>query len=121
MRTTRRRVGRWAVAALCLGLLAGCDGLPGGYTPIRDIVAAPDKFEGQTVKVKGKVTDVLRVPLIDIRAFTLKDEGGEITVMTTRSLPALNDEVALRGKVVSAAIVGGLSLGLRIEESERLR
>jgi len=121
MRKMRRRVGRWAVAALCLGLLAGCDLLPGGYTPIREIVDAPVKFEGQTVKVKGKVSDVLRVPFVDYRAFVLKDETGEVTVITKGSLPALNDGVALRGKVLSAAIVGGTSFGLRIEETERLR
>lgn len=116
-----RKRGRWAIAALALALLTGCDLLPGGYTPIGEIAAAPGPFEGRTVKVKGRVTDVLRVPLMDYRAFMLEDKTGEMVVITTRSLPALNDEVALRGKVLSTATVGGMTLGLRIEEAERLR
>ncbi len=119
-RTNRKRLRLVAGAALVL-MLGGCDALPFGYTPIGDIVAAPGKFEGQTVKVKGQAVDVLRVPFLDYRMFVLKDDTGEIAVVTTGSLPALNDAVAVRGKVLSAAIFGGTSLGLRIEEAERLR
>ena len=98
--------------------LAGCDYLPFGYTPIKDITAAPPHYEGKEVKLKGKVKNVVKLP--GLSAFTLQDETGQITVVTGR-LPAENSEVALKGTVKSAMIVGGASLGLRVEETQRLR
>ncbi|MBI4195379.1 MAG: hypothetical protein HY526_09900 [Betaproteobacteria bacterium] len=100
--------------------LAACDYLPFGYTPIKDIVNAPASFEGREVKVRGKVNSAIKLPILG-QAYTVRDESGEITVLTQGSLPAVNAEVALKGTVRSAAIIGGQSLGLRVEESKRLR
>ena len=112
---------RGTLAALLAALaLAGCDYLPFGYTPIKDIVAAPASFEGKEVKLKGKVRDAIKLPILG-QVFTLHDEGGEIAVTTHGALPAANAEVALKGTVKSAVIIGGQSLGLRIEETQRLR
>lgn len=116
MRTNRKVV----IALIAALLLAGCDYLPFGYTPIKDIVAAPGKFESQEVKVKGKVTEAIKLPILG-QAFILRDEGGEITVITRGTLPSADAEVALTGIVKSTAIVGGQSLGLRVEETKRLR
>lgn len=113
---------RSVLAALLAALaLAGCDYLPFGYTPIKDIVAAPASFEGKEVKLKGKVRDVIKLPILDLKAYTLHDEGGEIAVTTHGALPAASAEVALKGTVKSAVIIGGRSLGLRVEETKRLR
>lgn len=97
---------------------AGCDYSPFGYTPIKDITAAPPHFEGKEVKLKGRAKNIVK--LLGVQAFTLQDETGQITVVTGR-LPAENSEVALKGTVKSAMIVGGASLGLRVEETQRLR
>lgn len=110
-----------ALSVACAVVLAGCDYLPFGYTPIKEIIAAPASFEGKEVKVKGKVRDVIKLPILDLKAYTLYDEGGEIAVTTHGALPAANAEVALKGTVKSAVIVGGQSLGLRVEETKRLR
>lgn len=118
MTTVHRIVFTGLLAALAL---AGCDYLPFGYTPIKDIVAAPANFEGKEVKLKGRVRDVIKLPIVDLKAYTLQDEGGEITVTTHGALPAANAEVALKGTVKSAVIIGGHSLGLRVEETRRLR
>mgnify|MGYP001445114977 CR=1 FL=1 len=59
-------------------LLAGCDALPYGVTPIKDITAAPANFEGKEVKLKGKVASVTKVPLLDLKAYTLRDDTGTI-------------------------------------------
>lgn len=99
--------------------LAGCDALPFGVTPIRDITAAPANFEGKEVKLKGKVAGITKLPLLDLKSYTLRDDGGEITVTTQGALPAVNDAVGVRGTVKSTAIIGGQSLGLRVEESKR--
>ena len=47
-------------AVICAGLLAlsGCDYLPFGFTPVKEIVASPAQFEGKEVRVRGKVKDI---------------------------------------------------------------
>ena len=100
-------------------LLAACGEWPFGYTSIRDIVAAPAQFEGKEVKLKGTVTGVLEVPIVDLKGYTLRDDTGEIAVTTRSALPAEAERVALRGVVRSAVIVGGRSVGLHVEEVKR--
>lgn len=109
----------WSAMAIAVLLLAGCDALRFGYTPIRDISAAPANFEGREVKLKGKVSSVTRLPLLDLKAYTLQDGAAEITIATLGELPAVNDQVGLRGTVKSAVIIGGQVLGLRVEEIRR--
>jgi len=110
---------------LLLGFLAGalalggCDYLPFGTTPIKDIVAAPASFEGKEVKLRGTVKSVTKVPLLDIRQYTLDDGSGEVAVYTTGDLPAEKAKVLVKGKVESTAIIAGQSLGLRIQEIGR--
>ena len=53
--------------------------------------------------------------------FSIKDEGGEITVSTSGSLPAAGAEVAVKGTVKSAIIVGGKAAGLHVAETQRLK
>ena len=109
------------VSLFAAAALVGCDYLPFGYTAIRDIVAAPANFEGKEVKIKGKVTDITRVPIVELKSFTLNDDTAEIAVTTQGSLPAVNDSVALNGRVTSMAIIGGQALGLHVNEIKRLR
>lgn len=120
--THHSRLTNHAVAALALAAvlaLAGCDSLPFGYTAIKDIVAAPGPFDGREVKVKGKARDA--VQLLGLRMFTVVDDTGEILVSTAGSVPAVGAEVAVKGIVKSAVIVGGKSIGLHVEEIQRLR
>lgn len=100
-------------------LLSGCDYLPFGQTPVREIVAAPAQFEGKEVRIRGKVKDVTKVPLIDLSMYIVDDGSGEITVMAQDKLPAMGDTVNVKGVVESAAIIGGQSIGLRIKETKR--
>ena len=101
-------------------LLSGCDYLPFGQTPLKEIVSAPAQFEGKEVRIRGKVKDVVKIPLIDLSMYVVDDGGGgELTVIAHDTLPAVNDTVNVRGVVESAAIVGGQSIGLRIKEIKR--
>lgn len=99
--------------------LAGCDYLPFGYTPVGEIVESPARFEGREVKLKGRAEGA--TSLMGFRAFLLRDDTGEIIVMTEAALPASGETVALKGTVRSAMIIGGSPLGLRVEETKRLR
>lgn len=100
-------------------LLSGCDFLPFGQTPLKEIVSAPGQFEGKEVRIRGTVRDVTKVPLIDLSMYLLNDGSGEVTVIARDTLPAVNDVVNVRGVVESTAIVGGQSIGMRIKEVTR--
>lgn len=113
-------VHRTAMLALAASLaLAGCDQLPFGYTPIKDIAAAPGPFEGKEVKIKGKAGDP--VQFFGLKMFTVTDETGQIPVSTAGSVPAAGSDVAVKGVVKSAVIVGGKAVGLHVEETQRIR
>ena len=83
-------------------------------------MAAPDSFVGKEVMLQGMVGMAVDPPRP--QAYLLRDETGEIMVLTRGELPAQNSEVALRGIVRSAVTRGTRwSLDLRVEETQRLR
>ena len=109
------------VTALCLtAAVAGCDYLPFGYTPVKEVAANPASFDGKEVKLKGKVVDVVRLPVLG-QAYSLEEDGAQLFVVTRGELPTVKSEVALKGTVRSTVIIGGNALGTRVEETKRLR
>jgi len=105
------------VMALAAITVAGC---ASGYTRVREIMAAPDGFVGKEVRLQGTVGKPIDPPRP--QAYMLRDESGEIMVVTRGELPAQDTEVALRGIVKSVVSRGARwSLDLRVEETERLR
>lgn len=102
------------MAAVALG---GCDYI--GVTPIKEIVAAPANFDGKEVKLHGMVKDTTRVPLLNIKSYVLKDDGGEISIHTEADLPRMNEKISVKVKVENVAIVKGKSLGMTLREIER--
>ncbi|MGE0558702.1 MAG: hypothetical protein AB7E73_15360 [Burkholderiales bacterium] len=109
----------WTALLIAVLLLAGCDALGLGVIPIKEVTTAPANFEGKEIRLKGRVTQITKVPLLDLKSYTLRDDSGEITVTTQGELPAVNAAVGVSGTVKSAAIIGGQSLGLRVEEVRR--
>lgn len=111
----------WGLVALLLmgATLPGCDYLPFGYTPVKEIVASPANFEGREVKLKGRVVDVLRLPVLG-QGYTLEQDGAQLFVIARGDLPAVKSEVALKGTVRSVAIIGGKALGTQVQETKRL-
>ena len=115
------RLARTSMVALAALLtLAACDYLPIGYTAIADISSQPVAFEGKEIKIRGEVVEVTKIPLLDIRAYRLRDASGEITVVTQAPLPARGEKIAVKGIVESALIVAGQSFGMSLRESKRL-
>jgi hypothetical protein len=102
-----------------VAVLSGCDYLPFGFTPVSEIVASPASFEGREVKLKGRVVDVLRLPVLG-QGYTLEQDGAQLFVITRGDLPAVKSEVALKGTVRSVAIIAGQALGTQVEETKRL-
>jgi hypothetical protein len=111
---------RICILAALVFALAGCDYLPFGYTEIKDVVENPATYEGKEIKLKGTVTDVVKVPLIELKMYSIKDNGNEITVITDGDLPSINQKIALKARVSSVAIVGGEAIGLKAREIRRL-
>jgi hypothetical protein len=104
---------------LFVAVLSGCDYLPFGFTPVSEVVASPARFEGREVKLKGRVVDVLRLPVLG-QGYTLEQDGAQLFVITRGELPAVKSEVALKGTVRSVAIIAGKALGTQVEETKRL-
>lgn len=112
-----RRVIIFSVALI---LLAGCDYMPFGYTPIGEINRSPGRYEGKESRVKGTVTGLSKLPFFETKNYTLRDETGEITVFTESTLPAMDETVAIKATVKTTAILGEQSFGLRLEEIKKL-
>ncbi len=115
--------GRWShlfVMTIAVVVLAGCDYFV--YTSVKDVLATPLKFEGQEVKLKGTVTEVTQLPLLNTKSYTLQDGDAKITVFVMQgTLPAVRDTVKLKGTVKSTMIMNGKAVGQRVEESQRLK
>ncbi|SEO40529.1 hypothetical protein SAMN05216404_12030 [Nitrosospira multiformis] len=104
------------VAALGI-LLGSCDRLRA--TPINEVNTSPANFDGKEVVLHGVVTELTRIPLIDMKSFVLKDESGEIPILTDHDLPKSGQELSVKVKVQNLAIINGEPLGTTITEIER--
>ena len=113
------RFARIGFTVLSFGL-ACCTSLGVDYTPVKDIVRSPATYDGKEVRLRGIAKSVTKVPLLDLRAFVIAQDGAEILVFTNGQLPVQDHEVAVRGIVESAAILNGEAIGLRVRETERL-
>lgn len=114
------RLGSALILSACFFLLASCQYLPVGFTPIGEIVKNPGSFEGKTIKVKGKVTEIAKFPMFEYQSYTLRDDSGEILVLTKGPLPVLHKKLAIEAKVKTMAIFNEQSIGLRLVEVKKL-
>jgi hypothetical protein len=106
---------------MCLAvlLLLGCAKLGIGFTKIGDLIAAPQKFAQKEVSIKGKVTNVLKIPFVSTKIYTVQDNSGEINVRTFGEVPLIGSAVKVKGAVDSVALIGEQTTGLHLREIER--
>lgn len=95
-------------------LLSSCRFISG--TSIKDILDNPREYNGKELTVKGQVTDTFS--LIVVKYFTIKDNTGEITVVTDKPLPKKGTTIKVKGKVQEAFSLGDQQL-IVINESEK--
>ena len=106
------------VLAMAAGImLAGCGGI--NATPVRDIITSPANFDGKEVTLHGIAKDATRIPLINMKSYVLKDDTGEIMVLTEGDLPKANEKLTVKAKVDNLAIINGQSLGMTVTEISR--
>ena len=106
------------VIVLTAGLIAGC---AARSVSIAELKSQPDRYDDKTISVTGTVTNSFGIPLVPFQFFNVDDGTGEITVLSrsTRGAPAKGARIQVRGRVNELAVIGGRSLGLHIEESDR--
>ena len=74
---------------------------------------------GRKVRVKGDVTSALKIPIVATKLYALRDETGEITVVTSGSVPGIGARVRVEGVLENVAVVGTATVGLHISETRR--
>jgi hypothetical protein len=118
MQRTIRKLFAWIALGVAAGIvLGGCGGI--NATPIRDIIASPVNFDGKEVTLRGIAKDANRIPLVHMKSYVLKDDTGEIMVLTEGDLPKANEKLTVRAKVSNLAIINGESLGTTVVEVSR--
>ena len=87
------------------------------YHPrIGSILNNPRDYVGKGLTLEGEVTD--RTAFFTVAKFyKLKDESGEIIVVTKKTLPELKSKVAVKGKIDEAFAIGDDKLLVFVEES----
>jgi hypothetical protein len=109
-----RRLPRNVFATLALtACLCSC-GLMGS-TKIGDIVSKPRDFADKRITVSGEVTEVFS--FIVLRYFVIKDDTGEITVITGKPLPEKGEKIKVTGVVKETFSLGTRALLVIVEDS----
>ncbi len=112
--TTKSRTSPGALRPLalaCLLLLPGCGMTSIGADRIGTLLKDPAAYDGRTVKVAGEVTDVVKLPFVDTRLYTVRDETGELLVVTYGTLPRVGEKVVVRGTFSTLATFGVQAMG----------
>lgn len=103
------------IVLLVISLMACVQGfLP---TPIGSILENPRDYEGKLVKVSGVVTE--NINFIFVKGFKLKDDTGEIFVITDRILPKVGSTTTARGYIKEGFTIGETQLIVIMEGEEK--
>lgn len=113
----RSLVAQVVIAAAIGFTMGGCGAI--NATPINEINTSPASFDGKEVMLRGVAKDPTRIPLFSMKSYVLKDDSGEITILTEADLPKVNEEISVRVKVANIAIINGESLGMTVTEVAR--
>jgi hypothetical protein len=84
-------------------------------TPIADILNNPRDFEGKSLTISGEVTGGSN--LLVFKYYSLRDETGEIRVITERLVPSSGARIKVHGRVEQAFQLGEVKVVVFREES----
>jgi hypothetical protein len=105
------------LAFVIAALSTGCHRLVA--TPISEVNKSPASFDGKEVILHGVVKEPTRIPLINLKSYLLKDDSGEIVILTGGNLPRADEELSVKVKVENLAIINGEPVGTTITEIAR--
>lgn len=94
-------------------LLCNCSSL--FTTPINKILENPRDYAGKTVTVSGEVTRVFS--LFIVKYFVVRDNTGEITIVTEKALPKIGTKIKVKGTVEEAFSIGDQQLIVIFEKT----
>lgn len=101
---------RYTILSLALLVVmsgAGCDQINKlGATNVKDITDHIRDYEGKTVTVAGEAREGLSVPFVPYKLYQLKDETGDIYIVTEKAVPKAGEKMRVTGKVNQAFTVG---------------
>ena len=110
----KRMRGVFLVQCLLILSLAGCDRL--STTNIGELLKQPREYSGKQVTISGTVTGAFS--LVVVKYFVVRDETGEITVVTERPLPKKGSEVKVKGILQEAFSIGDRQMIVLIEAAD---
>jgi hypothetical protein len=118
--TGPRRWPRWAapsVAAAALLLLTACP----GTKSIKELLDDPSRYEGETVRIAGRVTESIGV--LGVGGYRVDDGTGTLTVVLQSggASPRVGANVGVEGTFRSAATVGTLTVAALLEKDRRVQ
>lgn len=117
MKPLQTRFSVWL--PLLLLVYSGCTFSTGHITPVQDVNASPARFDGKTITLKGVIKDPTRIPVIELKAYTLEDDSGAITILTGAALPPVGAEITVQVRVENLAIIQGEAIGTTLTELKR--
>lgn len=98
--------------ACALVVLAGC----AGVTPISELLQNSSKYNGKTVRIKGEVKE--SAGLLGRGAYQIKDDTGQLTVVSeTSAPPPSGSKVGVQGVFEALLTIGSKSLAVLRERS----
>ena len=101
-------------------ILQGPEGAPPMPPPGANFVfIASENFDGKEVMLHGVVKEPTRLPIFNMKSYVLKDDSGEITILTEADLPKTDEELSVKVKVANLAIINGEPLGTTVTEIQR--
>jgi hypothetical protein len=87
------------------------------YHPrIETIIKNPKEYVGKVITLDGEVTDRTAFFTV-VKFYKLKDDSGEIIVVTKKKLPEVRSKVGVKGKIDESFSIGEEKLLVFMEES----
>ncbi len=88
-----------------------------GTTRIGDIMSHPREYAEKEVTISGEVTEAFS--LFIVKYFVVRDNSGEISVVTDKPLPAKGEKIKVKGRVKEAFSIGTKTAIVLIEATEK--
>jgi hypothetical protein len=102
------------VISLLVVVLVSC-GI--GTTKIGDIVSHPRDYADKEVTISGEVTETFS--LFFVKYFIVRDNSGEISVISEKPLPVKDERIKVKGTVKEAFSIGTKTALVLVEASEK--
>jgi len=107
----RKSIRLYAILGLLIIAMSSCTTL--FPTKINKILTNPRDYADQKVTISGTVTDTFS--FVVVKYFTVRDDTGEMTVVSQKPLPEKGSTVKVTGTVKEAFSVGDQQLIVLLE------